>query len=559
MVVAGSAAVAQTTADAKKAIDVEQFQKAKELLNGLIKAQPAVGENYFQLGQAYLETDKVDSAKLTFSNGVAASPQYLLNYVGLGAVDLEKGDVSSAKANFDKAAASANKKDIKPLVYIGKAYTSATKPDYKSALAYLEKGKLLNPKDAELWLALGNAHRGDKDNSAAYSEYSTALENDKGLLRAKLELGVSVKMAKEWQVATEKFNEVVAADPNYGPAYRELAETYYQWAKDAPLKDKDGSTKYDPAKIQLALQNYNKYMDLTDRSFESRMRHADFLFLAGEFKELEAEATAMAKIDNSNPRVFRYLGYTAFQNGNYPASVKALQDFITKVDSTRVLGSDFLYLGKAQLASKDTVTALKTLAKAVQKDSTVAEMMSEIGAGLYKGQKYTLAAEAYQLGLKAPKPKLLDAYWVGRSYYFDASVKIAKDSVAAKQSLVKADSAFSYFSRKYPDVADGYLYRARIARQFDSETAPKGLSLPYFEKFIQLWETKGLDKATVQNKREIVEAYNNAAAFYAYSSDMVKAKALTEKALVVDPANAFALDLQKKIGSVAPAPAPNPK
>ena len=57
-------------------------------------------------------------------------------------------------------------------------------------------------------------------------------------------------------------------------------------------------------------------MKLTDYSLTSRMRHADFLVLAKDYKALEMEANKMKELDKVNPRIFRYLGYSSYENGN---------------------------------------------------------------------------------------------------------------------------------------------------------------------------------------------------------------------------------------------------
>ena len=48
---------AQSLNDARKAIDEEQYAKAKGILENLIQKQPKKGDNYFYLGQIYLKND----------------------------------------------------------------------------------------------------------------------------------------------------------------------------------------------------------------------------------------------------------------------------------------------------------------------------------------------------------------------------------------------------------------------------------------------------------------------------------------------------------------------
>src|ERR1700759_4488524 len=83
---AGSSVFAQSLADAKKAIDAEQYQKAKSMLKNLTTTQADKDENYFYLGWVYLKQDYADSAKAVFNKGIAANPKSALNYVGLGAI-----------------------------------------------------------------------------------------------------------------------------------------------------------------------------------------------------------------------------------------------------------------------------------------------------------------------------------------------------------------------------------------------------------------------------------------------------------------------------------------
>jgi hypothetical protein len=85
-------------------------------------------------------------------------------------------------------------------------------------------------------------------------------------------------------------------------------------------------------------------MTLTDYSLDSRMRHADFLVVAKDYKALEIEAEKMKQIDKINPRILRYLGYSAYYNDNVDVAIKSLQDY-TSIPTNNVISLDYLYLG----------------------------------------------------------------------------------------------------------------------------------------------------------------------------------------------------------------------
>jgi tetratricopeptide (TPR) repeat protein len=407
-------------------------------------------------------------------------------------------------------------------------------------LVHLNKAKLLNEKDAQLFLVLGDAYRSEMKNSEAFSAYRTAFDLDKTFLRSKVELGKINKMSKAFEEAIAEFKSVIALDANYGPAFRELAETYYQWAWFS-------QKEYDN-RIKEALQFYEKYMDLTDRSLDSRLRHADFLYLAKDFKALEAEANEMAKLDNVNPRVLRYLAYSAFENGNFTSSAQALKDFIAKVEPTRLISQDYLYLGRAQM--KDTTQIQEGMAnieKAVGLDSTNAAVMSEIGQALYKSRKYVDAARAYEIAVKNPERSLLDYYYLGMSYYFTYGAKNADNLSPAKDLLVKADTAFSFLVKKSPTTQAGWQYRGRINRLLD-ENDSLGLAVPYYETYVKL-VTLDKPELAVKSTAGLIEAYNYLGSVALRKDENKdKAKEYFEKILTLDPANATAKEVLAAIG-----------
>ena len=82
----GSAVFAQSLTDARKAIDAEQYQKGKALLNTLTSTQPTNSENFFYLGNLYLTTspiyirpDYIDSAQTAFNKGITANAEFPLD------------------------------------------------------------------------------------------------------------------------------------------------------------------------------------------------------------------------------------------------------------------------------------------------------------------------------------------------------------------------------------------------------------------------------------------------------------------------------------------------
>jgi cytochrome c-type biogenesis protein CcmH/NrfG len=526
---------AQDIEQAKKAIDAEQFEKAKVMLKNVLQAKPSNGTASFLLGNVYLYQKETDSAKIFFQKGIAGSDGAKLNYIGLGQMDLDAKDAAAAQANFDVAIKDAKRKDATVPTFVARAYMNSSSPDVKKAIAILEKAKIDSPQNAELFLAIGDAYYLENKQNESYSAYRNAFQIDPTLLRAKMQLGVLLKGAKSFDLAINSFNEVIAINPSYGPVYRELAETYYKWGRNKPSK----SAEY----MKTALGHYDKYMSLTDYSLASRMRRADFLILIKDYTELEKEANQMVKLDNVNPRIFRYLGYSAFENGNVDDALKSLEKFMSN-PSSKIIARDYIYL--AEIKFKKAMAAdglsidqalfsngIADLNKALELEPLATENLNDIGKKLFTKKFYKEASMVFQLGTKNTE----DKNFVDDNIYYALSVFYAnskKDIKADVVELKSAEAALDKVLVAAPSYQDAFLYKARINRLAEEEEA----IIANYEAYITKLTEKG-ELANTSHKAKIIESYNNLAASYA-NKDKVKAVEYFNKTLSVDPMNEYA-------------------
>lgn len=528
--VGSSSVFAQSLADAKKAIDAEQFQKAKSMLKNLTVTQATKDENFFYLGWVYILQEYPDSAKAVFQKGIAVNPKSALNYAGLGAAAFVDKDRATATTNFNQAVSLAGK-DSKPYLYVGEAYLlndvdgKVPAADANAAIAVLTKGKTVNPKDAEILVALGDALRTQSKNTEALGNYQAALDIDPKAAHAKVATGVIWKYANNFESSETEFKAALAIDPNYGPAYREWAETDVRWAFADP--------KMASAKIKEATDQYKKYLSLTDLSVESRMRYADFLLLSGDFKTLQTEAAALSSAANGNLKVYRYLAYAAYENKDYPAALTAMNTWITKADPKRIIPRDYMYLGRIQIASKQDSLGVGSLRKALTLDTTQVDAYGEIAKTLYGQKKYAEAGDAFHTYLSKSSKGTLNTYLSeGMSYYF--AFDAAKPDTML---LAKADSAFSHIEQKASaPVPAVILFRAYVYDAKDADRNNiKGLAKPYYERYIQAVTTKGVQET---DKKNLASAYVYLAIFAEYKEkDIAKATDFYNKAKELDPTN----------------------
>lgn len=537
LVASATVAKAQDIKEAKKAIDAEQFQKAKSLLKSIIQAKPSDGEANFVLGNIYLNQTIVDSAKIYYANGLQASDNKNLNYIGLGQIDLDAKNAAAAKANFGLATKDMKRKDVDEFIYIGRAYINSTSPDYPSAIAILKRALVLEPQNATALLTIGDAYYGSNNQNDAYKAYRDAFTADPTLLRAKMQLGVLLKGAKSYEEAIKSFNEVIAINPNYGPVYRELAETYYKWGRN--------KTSTSKVNMQNAITNYEKYLSLTDYSLDSKMRHADFLILVKDYKTLETVANKMIAEDKVNPRIYRYLGYAAYENGNVEVAIKSIEDFI-KVPSNKVIGRDYLYLGLSKIKKGTNAegvvdqaafdAGIADIKKAIELEPLVVEELADLGKALFGKKQFAQAANVFELAVnnKESKNYLDDNVYYGISLYYANANK--KDGAPDAAALAKAEGAFDRVLEASPTYDEAYLYKGRINNLLEKDD----LIIKNYEEYVTKTTAKGPEElAKPATVKKVIEAYNSIGASYA-NTDKAKAIEYFNKTLVLDPSNAYA-------------------
>lgn len=534
---------AQDLEQVKKTIDAEKYSEARKSLKNMINASPDKGRNYFYLGQVYLDLDKQDSAKIYFEKGKAAKDAGHLNLIGLAHVDFLNGNKTSASSNIVSALQSAKKKDTEEQIYIAKAYMNLEHPDYPKAVEAAKKAVASDPKSALAQLTLGDAQLGNKNTNDAYAAYRNAYDLDNTLLRAKLQLAMITRNAKAYPESIKAINEVIAINPNYGPAHRELAETYFAWGYSDLKKYNENTVK--------ALESYRKYMSLTDSSVDSRMRYADFLIITKDWKALEAEALAIQKMDKVNPRIYRYLGHASLETGKNEAAIKAFNDFFSKTDPKKIKGRDYLGLAKAKLSyavdANGVLTnptkfneALVDLQKAAELDHKLSGEFSELGVKMYKQKAYLEAAKLFELALKNKESKTytLDNYYYGQSIFISSIDKTAEQKLAMKTEFEKANAAFAEVIKNSPTTQDAYLNKGKLNRVIDTEESKKA-ALGDYEGYVKTVIAKGeaeLSKDAV--KKNLLEAYTFIGSSYA-ATDKVKAIAAFEEAKKLNPTDAY--------------------
>ncbi|WP_437919244.1 tetratricopeptide repeat protein [Sphingobacterium sp. LRF_L2] len=556
----GSAS-AQSLKDAKAALTAEQYDKAKSILQNLVEKKAKEGENYFYLGKVHLINDKVDSAAYVFNQGLTNAPKEQLNNVGLGIVDLMSGNQSAAESKFATAVSGLGKKDYLPLLYIGEAYIDAPKPDFTKAIEYLTQAKAKNAKDATILVALGDAYAGLGESSQAYVNYRDAEYMDPTLLAPKIGQAVISRRAQAYDVVIEQLTALTQEHPEYAPLYRELAETYYLSSLKAP------EDQYREIN-QKGVENYKKYLELTgDNSVEAKTRYADFLVYSGNYAELKTVAQELANAPGVDAKVYRYLGYIAYnQDKDFAKAAEYMNTLFSKVQPERLIPRDYLYAGLANLSAGDEAKGAEFLKQAVEKqaeDDNLETEIAETAFAKYQDGDVDNAIKIFRLPAADPKSDYYyDAnYYLGLGQYSKGSKivspgeneevtpELGEQKLAeARPILEEAVKAFAVVTTATKeDVIKKYLINGLYYKGL-SELALDGVMYEpekaqglFVDSFTKLLEAVKTVQSEDPNLNSYISDANNYLGYLAYlKGDNAKAKAYFQETIKVDPENEFA-------------------
>jgi tetratricopeptide (TPR) repeat protein len=502
---------AQSLSEGMHALEIGRMQSAKKIFAGLIQKEPQNASAYYYAGTAYLGSNKPDSAAIFFEKGKNVNPNEPLNYIGLGTIALNKNDQAKAQTNFDKAI-SLGPKNSAVFIALGSTHIYSENPDYKKAIQMLTKAKDLDKNNPLIYVLMGDAYVELVDGGNALSSYEKSIEIDKKYILGSLKLGETWVRIKNNDEALAAFQKVLKLDSTYAPVYRDLGELYYQMHQ-----------------LPKAKEAYKKYIDLSEHNIDAKIRYAKFLYLSNEFQNAVDEIKSIMKTDTSNTILYRLLGYSSYETGDFTGGVTAMQKFFTKVNPKKILPSDYENYGKLLSKTGNDSLAIANVKKATQLDSSKTELYTTLSELYVKAKQYKEAADALGLKIKnSKKTSIQDYHKYGIALY-------------KANEFEKADSAFMKVIELNPTFQGGYLWRANCNAQLDRDLK-KGLAKPYYEKFIEMASSD-----PGKYKIDLIVAYKYLGYYYFLRKNNQEAKHFYLKVKELDPNDKQMNDVLKEL------------
>ncbi|MCI0353618.1 MAG: tetratricopeptide repeat protein [Acidobacteria bacterium] len=339
--VAEEEATAPALLEAEVAIEKQDYATAERLLRSVVEAHPKDYRAWFNLGFVYNATHRSTDAVDAYRNSVSAQPDIFESNLNLG---LLLAAQSNPEAEAFLRAATKLKPSAKANEGLARAWISlarvleATKP--QDALAAYREAATLQPADAEPYLSAGLLFERQNDFPAAEQEFRRAAELDPKSAEAVAGLVNVYMRSKRLAEAETALRQYLQLNP--APQARvQLGRVLVAQGKNeeglAELKaglessPNDVGALRELAQLSLAAKSYEQAASYYGRLAEAEPRNPEYrhglgasLIKLGRHPEAEQQLTVAVSLKADLPEAYADLAIAAYENKNYPVTIKAL-------------------------------------------------------------------------------------------------------------------------------------------------------------------------------------------------------------------------------------------
>ena len=231
---------AQADSVKKKVNPVEEAKTFREAMDWFKKAEAMIGTP---------SENSEEQAEL-FRKAIQAKPDFVEAHYNLGLVYANQKKMKEAAGEFETVLR------IEPKFDQGIHYLLATTyqedGNYPAAIAALEKGLLIDPKDPKLVRSLAYLQYNSKNDAAAVQTLQRLLEIDPTDVSAHIDLALLFQKNNEFEKAVEHFQEALNKDPGNYAAHYNLAIIYMRQKKSSEAASEfESANKIRPGNAEL--------------------------------------------------------------------------------------------------------------------------------------------------------------------------------------------------------------------------------------------------------------------------------------------------------------------
>lgn len=510
----GNSLMAQTVTEGLIAFENSQYNKAKSIFFSLLNSKPEVSaEAYFHLASVYEKLNKTDSADLIVKRMVSTHPTNAFTKVAEGKLYLYKKNIPAAKISFDDALKMTANKDAKIMYWIADSYLTVENADGPSALAILNNAVKIDPKNAALYILMGDAYKLDQSaGGPAITNYEKAIEMNSLLAKANERIGVVYSQARNYQSSSEAFEKSLAVDANYAPTYQDYAMLNYNFKR-----------------YEKARELYEKFLSIADSNELTLTRHVYILFQVKDYQAATQEINRLMQLDSSNNLLNRLLAYSYCEQKKDSIGLIYMKRFLLKVEPSKIIPLDYRYYGRMLSRTGNDSLGIEQLTIAISYDSTDVDMWQDLGEAFNRTKRYCDAANAFTQKLNVSKnPSALDYFYLTKAFYYC-------------KNYTAADSTAQLIINLKPSSHIGWLWRGNSNAKLYPDDMEK--AYPYYLRVAEISDSLGIK---IPNN-DAINAYRFLGVYYIKKDDPAKAKTCYEKILARDPKDQEAIDNLKQL------------
>lgn len=520
---------AQTIQEGINHLYAERNKSAKETFEKLVATNPNNLEALYWLGQSYIAMNDMKSARDLYSKTLQANGNAPIILVGMGHANLIDGKKDEARQMFETAInLSTGKKgaDVGVLNAIARANVDAKDGDVAYAIEKLKLAAQKDPKNADVFLNLGDAYRKAHEGGQAVVNYDLATSINPSLARAIYRKGMIYYTQRNWELFSDILNKAVAVDPKFAPAYYDLY--YYNLQRLPP--------------DFAAAQNYaTKFTASTDQDPQNDYLVAQTCWAKKDYDcAINTAKGIISKAgDQTKARTYKLLASAYVGKGDTAGAKQYIDQYFAKAKEEEIIPQDYILRG--QIGGNDSIV-FDSYVKAAQMDSVYDSKMKTLqeGVDFFKNKSNKVKEAEMRMVQSANKktPNLSDPFFTGLAFYQGSDYR-------------RADSMFKLYIRSFPDSLYGHYYDARANLALDTTLSVE----PYLTNMINGFK-RTLDIAVtnkVKFKTQAVASSQFLAAIYNNTKkNKDSAIYFLTKGLEFDPENPslkeFMNQLQKPAG-----------
>lgn len=382
--------------------------------------------------------------------------------------------------------------------------------------------------------------------------------------------------AQNWGAAGQKFDEVLAIDPNNVAALKRNAFVYKnvnphvaidalnkikELEPNSPEPEKDlGDIYYKLDQYKDAISHYDIYYKAVPKDNNIDLRSCEnylqSLYSQADFTRMTEITKELLPLSPKN-MILRRMDFFAKVNllgeaMDYDGALKSAEDasaYLTDPEyaDSFYISLDYEYEAALDKEKNDIPAAIAAYEKALGKDATRLNNYKELAKLYSRNKEYDKAIATYKTYMekKGAEVDLTDYFGLGLEY-LKASRAENVDPTKKAEYVAAGDEAFNKVLEKEPNYYKAVMQQAalHITDTSKPEEEPKAL----YEKALGMMPTEG-DDATAANPSRLLAA-QYLAFYYAQKEDFTTCRKYVDIMLKADPENAQAKSFDESLKSM---------